>query len=146
MKTSLNFNDFDSAFEWVSCAEPCQNEAYISRATGQIFWISDAIGGDEEIPDDIEDETLYVAIPHKNDLDLGKNLVFAFVEQYLPDDFNKVRSFFSKRGAYSRFKDLLGYRNHLEQWYEFEDEATEKALRRWANENGFEFSAPPRKI
>ena len=142
MKTSLNFNDLESAFEWISDAESFQNEAYISRATGQIFWISDAIGEDEEFPDDIEDETLYVAIPDKNDLDLGKNLVFEFVEQYLPDDYNKVRSFFSKRGAYSRFKDLLEYRNHLEQWYEFEDDATEKALRRWASENGFEFYDP----
>ena len=33
-------------------------------------------GGDEELPDDIEDEK-YIAIPHKKELDLGKPLVAA---------------------------------------------------------------------
>lgn len=144
--TPLKFDDLESAFYWVSGAGPFENLAYVSRATGQIYWISDESEGDEQIPDDIEDGTLYLAVPHKNDLELGRSLVFEFVDEYLPDSIHKVRTIFSKRGAYSRFKDLLEDRNLLERWYEFERDATEKALRRWANENGFELSAPIRKI
>jgi len=144
--TPLKFDDLESAFNWVSGARPFENSAYVSRATGQIYWMSEETDGNEEIPDDIDDGTLYIAVPHKNDLELGRSLVFDFVDEYLPDSIHKVRAIFSKRGAYSRFRDLLEYQNLLERWYEFEQDATEKALRRWANENGFELSAPDRKI
>src|SRR5574337_183340 len=144
--TPLTFDDLESAFYWVSGAVPFENSAYISRASGQVFCISEAIEEDEEIPDDIDDGTLYIAVPHNNDLDLGRSLVFEFVEEYLPKEIHKVRSFFSKRGAYSRFKDLLEYKKLLQQWYEFERGATESALRRWAKENGFELSPPTRRV
>lgn len=144
--TPLNFDDLESAFDWVSAALPFENAAYVSRVTGKIWWVSDAYEGDEEIPDDIDDGTLYLAVPHKNDLDLGRSLVFAFADQHLPDDFGRVRSFFSRRGAYARFKDFLEYKGLLERWYEFEREATEKALQRWAHENGFELSSARRKV
>lgn len=144
--TPLKFDELESAFYWVSGTTPFENSAYVSRATGQVYCISEESEGDEEIPDDIEDETEYIAVPHKNDLDLGRSLVFEFVEEYLPESIQKVHAIFSKRGAYSRFKDLLEYKGLLEKWYEFERDATEKALHGWAKENGFELSAPIRKI
>ena len=143
--TPLSFDDLESAFHWVSGLGPFENSAYVSRATGQIYWVSEETKVNEVVPDDLEDGTLYIAVPHKNDLDLGRNLVFEFAEEHLADDMHKVRSFFFKRGAYSRFKDLLEYRELLQQWYEFERSATQKALQRWAKENGFELSAPVRK-
>ncbi len=73
-------------------------------------------------------------------------MVFEFVEEHLPDSIHKVHAIFSKRGAYARFKDLLEYKGFLERWYEFERDATAKALRRWAKENGFELSLPARRI
>ncbi len=68
---------------------------------------------EEELPDDIGDGDKYLRIPDKSELDLGKPLVLDFARQFLPDDFNKVREIFSKRGAYARFKDLLEYRGAL---------------------------------
>jgi hypothetical protein len=144
--TPLNFDDLESAFNWVSGALPFENSACVSCATGEVYFLSDEIGDDGQIPDDIEDGTLYIAVPHKNDLDLGRSLVFEFVDEFMPDDIQKVSAMFSKRGAYSRFKDLLEDRNLLERWYAFERDATEKALRRWARENGFELSTPARNI
>ena len=143
--TPLDFDDLESAFFWVSGAGPIQNSAYISRATGQVYWIFEDSAVDKELPDDIDDGTLYLAVPHKNDLDLGRNLVFEFAEEHLPDSMHKVRSFFSRRGAYARFKDLLEYKDLLQQWHEFEREATENALHDWAKSNGFELSAPVRR-
>jgi hypothetical protein len=144
--TPLKFDDLESAFYWVSGAMQYENSAYVSRATGKVYWVSDELEDEEELPEDIDDGTLYIAVPHKNDLQLGRSLVFEFVEEHLPDEINRVRSFFSKRGAYSRFKDFLEYKNRLKQWYEFENDATEKVLHRWAKDNGFELSAPIRNV
>jgi hypothetical protein len=55
--TPLKFDDLESAFYWVSGAGPFENSAYISRATGQIYWMSEESEGNEKIPDDIEDGT-----------------------------------------------------------------------------------------
>jgi hypothetical protein len=90
--------------------------------------------GDElndELPDDIDDEEKYLPIPDKRELDLGKPLVLAFAREFLPHDFDEVRRIFSKRGAYAHFKSLLAKRNAIDQWHDFEDKATEQALREW---------------
>jgi hypothetical protein len=53
----------------------------------------------------------------------------------LPLKSDEVRDFFRKRGAYSRFKDLLDRCGMLERWYQYEAEAVEEALREWAEDN-----------
>jgi hypothetical protein len=73
-------------------------------------------------------------------VDLGKPLVFDFVGQFLPDDFDEVQRIFSRKGAYRRFKDLLVRRSTLDQWYGFESKAEESALRRWCDLNSIEVS------
>jgi hypothetical protein len=49
----------------------------------------------------------YIAVPHKNELGLGRRLVFDFVDQELPRDADAVSDFFRRRGAYARLKALL---------------------------------------
>ena len=39
---------------------------------------------DEDAPDDLDDESRYIQIPHKNDLDLGSDLVRRFVSEEAP--------------------------------------------------------------
>ena len=94
----------------------------------------------DELPDDIDDDEKYVQIPNKREFDLGKPLVFDFVGQFLPDDFDEVQRIFSRKGAYARFKDLLVRRGTLDQWYGFESKAEESALRRWCDLNSIEVS------
>lgn len=62
--------------------------------------------------------------------------MFEFVRQTVPDEYNRVRGFFSGPGAYARFKDFLEYKELLAEWYQFEKDATEKALKKWCAENG----------
>ena len=76
-----------------------------------------------------------IAVPHKNDLDLGQSLIFEFVEDNLPDAYDEVRYIFRKRGAYSRYKELLASRGMLEAWYRFEQDRMEKVLRSWCEQN-----------
>ena len=81
-----------------------------------------------------------IEIPHKNDLDLGHNLVFEFTASNLPDEYDRVRDIFRHRGAYGRFKDLLDFKGLLDAWHSFENERETKALRRWCDENKIELS------
>lgn len=103
----MNFADIENAFFFVSFGDPYEHSALISRETGQIYYISE-LGDSDELPEDVEDEPeKYVAIPHKNDLGLGKRLVLSFVAESLPDEFETVERIrgsrhFWRRKAYSR--------------------------------------------
>src|SRR5436309_335664 len=112
-----------------------EHNDYISSDTGTIYWISEVNPVEEEIPEDLETSDRYIAIPHKNDLDLGSDLAFRFAAEQLPGLFNRVEQFFRHRGAYARFKELLASEGCLDKWYAFEAESTERALRNWCTEN-----------
>jgi len=130
----MKYSDIEDAFLFVSSASPFEHEAYLNKETGESYYVS-ALGDSDELPDDLEENEKYVSVPHKNDLDLGRDLVFDFVSSNLPDEFGRVRGFFNRAGAYARFKDLLESKGLLETWYEFERKATETALREWCKEN-----------
>ncbi len=133
----MKFQDIEIAFDFVSMDQPYMHTAYVSRTTGKTYFNSE-MGDFDEFPKDIEDNDDYVAIPHKNDLDLGKRLVWKFVAQEIPGFTDKLRIFFSRRGAYSRYKEFLVEIGLLEKWYEFEDSKTKEALLKWCNENKIE--------
>jgi uncharacterized protein UPF0158 len=136
---SISFLDLRLAFEFVSSGGMGENEAYLDRKSGKIYWHSEFGDNGEESPDDIDDEK-YIAIPDKVELDLGKPLVLDFAREFLPDDYGEVCHIFSRRGAYRRYKDLLVRRGALERWYGFSNKAEEKALREWCAENGIDLS------
>jgi hypothetical protein len=115
-----------------------EDSAFVSRKTGATHWASELMELEDELPEDIEDGSIYVAVPHKRDLDLGTNLVLSFTDKRLPESHATVATFFRHRGAYSRFKDLLERKGMLEDWYEYETQAVEEALRTWSAENGLQ--------
>ena len=130
--------EIEHALMYVSSAMYGMNSAVLCKDTGKILYRSDMAGIDEIEEEEELDWDQCVEIPHKNDLDLGRNLVFEFVGEYLPDDFERVRKIFRRRGAYSRYKDLLERRGLLQKWYEVENNREEAALREWCEENEIE--------
>jgi hypothetical protein len=131
------------ALEIASLSNVGECEAFVCRQSGKIFTRMDPLDVgevDEELPDDIDDEKKYVQVPDKRAFDLGKPLVLDFAREFLPQDFDDVRDMFRRRGAYARFKGLLNQRRTLEQWYDFERQATERALREWCKLNSIELS------
>jgi hypothetical protein len=136
---SVSFSDLQLAFEFVSSGGMGENEAYLDRQSGKIYWHSEFGENGEELPDDIDNEK-YIAIPDRRELDLGKPLVLDFAREFLRDDYDEVRHIFSRRGAYRRYKDLLVRRGALERWYDFSNKAEEAALREWCAENGIDLS------
>jgi hypothetical protein len=141
--TKVTYAELVEAFDFVSFDSLSERQAFVSLDTGAIVWLSDDEEVDGTVPDEIESSDRYLAVPHKRDLDLGTDLVFRFVEQSMPDDYDRVRSFFRKRGAYARFKDFLAERNHLEEWYQFETKATQLALTEWCAEHRIELVDGP---
>src|SRR5881227_1679623 len=124
----ISFSDLELAFEFVSSGGMGENEAYLDRQSGKIYWHSEFGDNEEELPNDIDDEK-YISIPDKRELHLGKSLVSDFAREFLPVDYDEVRHIFSQRdevrhifsqrGAYRRYKDLLVRRGALERWYDF---------------------------
>jgi hypothetical protein len=135
---SISYDDLETAFNWVSGSVQFDNSAYISKTTGEIFQASQTYDSDENLPEDCEDESLYWSVPNKNELDLGRDLVFQFVDEFLPEQYDAVQAIFHKRGAYGRFKDLLLRQGKLEEWFDYESTNTKKALLAWAQEQGVE--------
>ena len=133
---TIKYDDLSAAFDFVSFAAPMEHHAYLSLDTGVIYWLSEGSPLEEEdVPADLETSDRYIAIPHKNDLDLGSNLALRFAEEQLPHRYASVEAFFRHRRAYARFKELLTAEGCLDKWYAFEAESTEKALRSWCAEN-----------
>jgi hypothetical protein len=140
---SVKWSEFIEAFEFASFGGPHETQAFLNLDTGSFHFISDTIDLDEEPPEDLDTSDRYLALPHKNDLDLGRELALSFTEQHLPREFDRVVGYFTKRGAYGRFKALLEEREVLENWYAFEKDATERALRQWGEEHEIEFVSEP---
>ncbi len=130
----VTFSDIQDAYLFVSSAPYGDHTAVLHLDTGQILYSSET-GGIDEIEDaDLDGETC-VEIPHKNDLDLGKALVFEFVETHMADAYDEVRQMFRSQGAYGRFKSMLESKGLLESWYDFEQRREEEALREWCRDN-----------
>jgi hypothetical protein len=134
---AISFSDIANAFFFVSMDQMFMHNAYLCKETGEIFYTSE-MGDSDELPEDINDPEKYIAIPHKNELDLGKAPVIEFTSEYLSEELDKVYSIFRHKGAYSRYKDLLERKGALEDWYKFENERQELALKEWCRENNIE--------
>ncbi len=134
---STPWQELREAFAYVNSAPAGENSARLSRATGQIrldstwteIWADDS-------PADSESDEGTLSIPHKTELGLGRDLVLWFAEEIIPDRQEEVELFFEKRGAYAKFKALLAEEGLLQEWYDFEKQAEEQALRSWCAENG----------
>lgn len=135
----VSFNDIQDAFLSVSSAPYGVSSAVLCVDTGQILYRSE-MGTIDEMEDTDLDWERCIAIPHKNDLNLGQSLVFEFVETHIPDAYEHVRQFFPSRGAYARFKNLLERKGLLGSWYDFERRREEETLRLWCRDNGIQLS------
>ena len=141
----MKYGDIEDAFIFVSQDPYYECTAFINRESGDIYYHSE-IAELDELPADIDDDEKYITVPHRNDLDLGKSLVFKYVATRLPGDADAVSRIFSRKGAYSRYKQLLEQRGKLEDWYAYEAAQQRTALEAWCREIGIALDdAPPIK-
>jgi hypothetical protein len=138
MTIQLKFSDLDEAFNWTSANGSYENLAYICRTTGRIWLVSDYDDIGEEPPKNVGDESLYLTVPGKKELDLGRKLALDFAREHPAARYDEVRDIFSRAGAYRRFRALLEATGTLDAWCAFEAGGTEQALRIWAEANDIE--------
>uniref|UniRef100_UPI00123C4330 UPF0158 family protein n=1 Tax=Sphingobium estronivorans TaxID=1577690 RepID=UPI00123C4330 len=133
----LLLSDLIDALEFVSASQYDEHQAYICRQSGRILFLADGLDMDDtaELPDDPETAG-YIQVPHRRDLDPGKKLALAFVDEELPEAGAEARNIFSRKGAYRRFKHLLEAKGALERWYAYEERAVETATCRWCDDVG----------
>ena len=136
----VSLNDLREAFEFVCAGGGGEHQAFLCKQSGKLYCHSELCDDLDILPDDIDDSEKFLPIPDKRELDLGKPLALDFARQFLPGDFDGVRQIFSRRGAYAKFKNLLNRRGMLDQWYAFEAEAEESALKMWCELNSIEVS------
>jgi hypothetical protein len=138
------FDEIQDAFFFVSSAQYGMHSAILCKDNGDIYYRSQD-GAIDELNEDEPECDEFIHIPHKNDLGLGQDLVFEFVQSHLAAEFDHVQQVFSGREAYGRFKDLLRQKGLLQRWFAYENQREEVALREWAlkNEIEIETSDPP---
>jgi len=137
---AAEYEDIEFAFDFVSSSQPCEHEAYLNIDTGETYWYTAFGDNEEELPDDIDDTSKYIALPHKNDLGLGKRLALNFSYEFLPEEAEEIKSIFHHKGAYSKFKYILERSGKIQQWYNYEKEEQEHALREWCAINKIELN------
>jgi Uncharacterised protein family (UPF0158) len=134
----INFDDIENGFLFTSMGPDSGNTVTLNKETGEMYYQSE-YGDSDELPDDIDDDVL-IDLPDKNELELGKRLVFRFVSAFMPEKIDKVKEIFSKKGAYATFKELLECEEILDEWHVYENEARRKALKEWCEDNDIEVS------
>lgn len=132
----VNFADLETAVEFVSSAMPSEHRAYLALDTGRIYWMSESGDIDEDAPEDLGESDRYLEVPTKADLGLGSPLALRFAGERIPNEYERVRQFFAHRGAYARFKALLGACGQLDAWHAFEAECTARAIKDWCEAHG----------
>ena len=136
---TIKWQELLDAFLFVNAAPIGENSACLSLITGQIrlhsSWTDIWENAEDEDSREPEGDDGILHIPHKTELGLGRDLALWFVEEIIPDSYEEVEHFFQKRGAYAKFKALLTGQGLLQEWYEFEKQAEEQALRNWCTEN-----------
>lgn len=111
----------------------------VCRKSGAVYYQSnDDEFSDPDLPEDIDDPDAFAAMPDQRDLGLGQRLVFRFISERAPRHLDTVHGYFSRRGAYGRFKGLLEREGLLDAWHDYENAAQREALIEWATGEGFE--------
>lgn len=134
----VKYSDLEDAFQYVSSDMEGINHALLNKETGEHYWSSEYDPDFSDWPEDAEDPDKYVTVPHKHELDLGRELVRDFAARHCADQWDTIERIFSRKGAYRRFKDWLDQRNMLQSWYNFENQRTKEALLSWCQLEGIE--------
>lgn len=133
---SIQLEDLISGFHFAS-GNLDESGAYLDLETGEIHFLAEGMDL-EEPPEDIDNPEKFLPLPDKRELDLGNRLAMQFIRDKSPENYTTVAGFFKHRGAYTRFKDFLATHDLLQNWYDFENEATISALKEWCEQNGIE--------
>ncbi len=129
------------AFDFVSSRIQGDNVAYVSKDEGEIYYYSELLGLDETRGHDVHSLD-YEPVPHRDVLELGRELAFDFVDERLPEQYAAVRDFYAdEETAESRFRDTLEAHGLAGEWDEYKTAKIEATLREWCLYKNIELDA-----
>ncbi len=137
---AIDFNNIEDAVMF-SSSDVSLDNAILDTESGKIYYISDLGDDEEELPEDIYENEKYIDIPNQKELGLGKPCAISFISEFLPNEIDRTYSIFSKRGAFSRFKDFLEGKGLLNKWYDYQDKKRIEALKEWCKENNIKLKS-----
>ena len=112
----IKFEDLELAYESSSMCFSDENAAYLCKKTGIIYYDSGA--SKDALPEDIDTNSSCIRLPNKWDMDLGKLLVFSFIEEFMPSHMQEIYKTFRRKGSYSSYKLFLNtYRPRRDKDY-----------------------------
>lgn len=108
-----------------------RGSAYFDPSRNAIYLKGSELEEDQAlIPADVNWEACII-IPGEKQLDLGRALVERFVREFRPDDYEQIRSFFSRRGAYRRFRQWTVDAGLLDFWHAYRARSEREAIVAW---------------
>jgi len=136
---AVKLSDLELAFMYQDAAhmEPDAG-VWIDRETETILYQYEegAVDDPEPLPDDIDENPRYLALPTRHDLDLGRPLALEFVDKFLPQAYDEIHDTLRRRGGWHRFKDHLDDAGLLKKWYEYYEQRSREALIEWCEAEG----------
>ncbi|MCG8344898.1 MAG: hypothetical protein MI685_07020 [Chlorobiales bacterium] len=135
---NFRYSEIKMAFDFVSSGLQGENIAYVSKEDGEIYYYSVTLGLDETRGHDVH-SSCFIAVPHRNSLDIDRELAFDFVDEHLPEHYTAVRDYFAdEETAESRFRNVLEANGLLEEWNKYREATIEKFLREWCSQRNIE--------
>ncbi|HMV38619.1 hypothetical protein [Plasticicumulans sp.] len=134
---TIEYSDLEFALNFADAGDGFENGAWFNRKTGVLWTCGDGQWHPEEPTEDLNQSADYAPAPSSGELDLVLPLVMSFAESRLPDHVDEIQEMFQHTGGWRNFKALLVRLNVESDWHACHQAATEKALRRWAAEEGF---------
>ncbi|GMQ46709.1 hypothetical protein [Vibrio sp. 10N] len=133
----INFDELELAVEFVSGDPSFGAEAYLDTVSGKIYYVGDGV--EEEAPTDLYTNEQYRSLPSKQDLGLGRTTALDFISTKYPEEYDEVFQYFSRKGAFSKFRIHIEQIGALEQWYEYQNLALHQALQDWCDEKNIKY-------
>jgi len=135
----VSLHELADALDFIGSEEYPDNAVFLCRQSGRLYFQSDDVDGDEELPEHLDDSALYLPLPTRRDLDLGAELAFTFAATHLSaHDCERVYQCFDRRGGFAFFKQMLDRQGLLHAWLQFEDDAVRTALAEWCQLKGLQ--------
>lgn len=130
----MHYDTIEEAYHFVNGARYGERRALLHRPSGKAFYAS-TVADYGDLPAEVETSSDYVALPHKKDLALGKEVASDFIEENCPEQMARVMGIFARKDAYRHLKDLLTSIGLVETWYLYEDAREREELQTWCREH-----------
>jgi hypothetical protein len=130
----MHYDTIEEAYHFVNGARFGERRALLHRPTGKAYYTS-TTADYGELPTEAKTSSDYLAIPHKQELPLGKELVNDFVQEHCPQQMARITMIFARKDAYRHLKDLLTGLGLIETWYLYEDAREREELQTWCREH-----------